>query len=170
MKTRLNLLLLSFLVLPFSAWAAETAVASTSGGVLKMVLGLGVVLAVMALITWGLKRFMPNIGNNNQSVVRVVGGVSVGSRERVVVLEVAGRWLVVGVASGQVNGLANLDAGAIQLAGTGQLAGNTQLAESFTNASLEGFTQSFAPSFAQWLKKSAAKFTEANNTEKPNEK
>jgi flagellar protein FliO/FliZ len=161
MKTRLNLLLLSFLILPFSAWAAEAVVASPSGGVLKMVLGLGVVLAVMALITWGLKRFMPNIGNNNQSVVRVVGGVSVGSRERVVVLEVAGRWLVVGVASGQVNGLANLDAGAIQLAG------NTQR---FTNASLEGFTQSFAPSFAQWLKKSAAKFTEANNTEKPNEK
>jgi flagellar protein FliO/FliZ len=164
MKIRLNLFFLSFLILPFSAWAAETAVVSPSGGVLKMVLGLVVVLAVMALIAWALKRFMPNIGSNNQSVVRVVGGVSVGSRERIVVVEVAGRWLVVGVASGQVNGLANLDAGTIQLAG------NTQLAESFTNASFDGFTQSFAPSFAMWLKKSTAKFTEANNTEKPNEK
>jgi flagellar protein FliO/FliZ len=137
---------------------------------LKMVLGLAVVLAVMALITWALKRFMPNIGSNNQSAIRVVGGVSVGSRERVVVLEVAGRWLVVGVAAGQVNGIANLDAGAIPLAGTGQLASNAQLAETVTKASLEGFTQSMVPSFAQWLKKSAAKFTETNHAEKLNEK
>jgi flagellar protein FliO/FliZ len=125
-----------------------------------MVLGLAVVLAVMALITWGLKRVMPSVGGNKQSAIRVIGGVSVGSRERVVVLEVAGRWLVVGVAAGQVNGIANLDAGAIPLASTSQLAGNTQVAESFTNVSLEGFTQSFVPSFAQWLKKSSAKFTE----------
>lgn len=152
MKTRLKLFLLVFVMLPFSAWAAEAAVVSPSSGVLKMVLGLVVVLAVMALITWALKRFMPNIGSNNQSVVRVVGGVSVGSRERVVVLEVAGRWLVVGVASGQVNSIANLDAG------------TSQIAENVTNVGLDGFTQSLAPSFAQWLKKSTAKFTEAKNS------
>ena len=114
MKIRLNLFFLSFLMLPFSAWAADAVAVSPSGGVLKMVLGLAVVLAVMALITWALKRFMPNIGSNNQSVVRVVGGVSVGSRERVVVVEVAGRWIVIGVAAGQVNGIANLDAGSMQ--------------------------------------------------------
>lgn len=150
---RQNLLFLSFFILPFSVWSADAAVVSPSGGVLKMLLGLIVVLAVMALIAWGLKRVMPSVGGNKQSIIRVVGGVSVGSRERVVVLEVAGRWIVVGVASGQVNGIANLDAGTIQLAG------NAQLTESVTNGSLEGITQSFVPSFAQWLKKSTAKFT-----------
>ena len=40
--------------------------------------------------------------------MRVVGGVSVGTRERVVVLEVADTWLVVGVAPGQVQTLHTL--------------------------------------------------------------
>jgi flagellar protein FliO/FliZ len=167
MKMRLNLFFLSFLILPFSAWAAETVVVSSSGGVLKMVLGLVVVLAVMALITWALKRFMPNIGSNNQSVVRVVGGVSVGSRERVIVVEVAGRWIVIGVAAGQVNGIANLDAGSMQQS---EIASANLNANQLQNHNMGYLTQSFAPSFAQWLKKSTAKFTETNSTKKTDEK
>ncbi len=167
MKTRLNLFFLSFLILPFSAWAAETAVVSPSGGVLKMVLGLVVVLAVMALITWALKRFMPNIGSHNQSVVRVVGGVSVGSRERVVVVEVAGRWIVIGVAAGQVSGIANLDAGSMQQS---EIVPANLDAIQLQNHNMGYLTQSFAPSFAMWLKKSTAKFTEIKNSEKPDEK
>jgi flagellar protein FliO/FliZ len=111
MKIRLHLLALSFSTLPWVAWAADAAISPT-GGVLKMVMGLAVVLAVMALITWVLKRMMPGAGGQ-QSVVRIVGGVSVGSRERVVVVEVADRWIVVGVAPGQVNGIANLEIGAV---------------------------------------------------------
>ncbi len=57
-----------------------------------MLLGLAVVLVVMVLITWLVKRLMPGV---REKFVRIVGGVSVGSRERVVVLEVAGRWIVV---------------------------------------------------------------------------
>jgi flagellar protein FliO/FliZ len=168
MKIHLNLFFLSFFILPFSALAADAVVVSPSGGVLKMVLGLVVVLAVMALITWGLKRVMPSVGGNKQSAISVVGGVSVGSRERVVVLEVAGRWIVVGVASGQVNGLANLDAGSSQFA---ENVPNAHLStSSLLNPNLDSFTQSFAPSFAQWLKKSTAKFTETKNSEKPDEK
>jgi flagellar protein FliO/FliZ len=140
---------LSFLALPCSAWAAEAAVMSPSGGVLKMVLGLAVVLAVMALITWVLKRMMPSVGNK-QSVVRVVGGVSVGSRERVVVLEVAGRWIVVGVAPGQVSRLANLEAGTVKFSESNLIPNNQSDSDdgSFTNT------------FAQWLTKSTGKILE----------
>lgn len=148
---RLNLLFLSFFLMSCSALAADTIAASPTGGVLKMVLGLAVVLAVMALLTWVLKRMMPGAGGNKQSVVRVVGGVSVGSRERVVVVEVAGRWIVVGVAPGQVNGIADLEAGSLQISENVSGAGN-QL-----NPNLGALTQSLAPSFAQWLKKSTAK-------------
>lgn len=163
MKIRLNLLFLSFFILPYRAWAADTTAVSPSGGVLKMVLGLTIVLAVMALVTWVLKRILPGIGSNKQSVVRVIGGVSVGSRERVVVVEVAGRWIVVGVASGQVNGIANLDAGALQLS-ENEFDTNLDASSQF-NPSLGNFTQSLAPSFAQWLKKSTAKFTEVKVAE-----
>ena len=151
MKMRLNLHFLIAAIFPCSAWAADTVATSPTGGVLKMVLGLAVVLAVMALLTWVLKRMMPGAGGNKQSVARVVGGVSVGSRERVVVVEVAGRWIVVGVAAGQVNGIANLEAGSMQLA-EHALEPNGQL-----DPDLSGFAQSLAPSFAQWLKKSTAK-------------
>ena len=56
---------------------------------------------------WFLKRmgggrFAPG------SVVKIVGGVSVGNRERVMVVEVADQWIVIGVAPGQVNTLATL--------------------------------------------------------------
>lgn len=114
-----------------------------------MVLGLAVVLAVMALITWVLKRMMPGAGGQ-QSVVRIVGGVSVGSRERVVVVEVADRWIVVGVAPGQVNGIANLEVGAMQIA-ENALGANSQLHPN---------PGAFTHPFAQWLKRSAGKLTE----------
>ncbi|PCI61100.1 MAG: flagellar biosynthetic protein FliO, partial [Methylophilaceae bacterium] len=94
--------------------AGEAVTMSPTSSILKMVMGLAVVLAVMALISWGVKRMLPN-GASQNSVVKVVGGVSVGSRERVVVLEVAGRWLVVGVAQGQVSSIANLAIGSDQL-------------------------------------------------------
>lgn len=151
MKMRPNLQFLSAVIFPCGAWAADTVAVSPTSGIMKMVLGLAVVLAVMALITWVLKRMMPGVASNKQSVVHVVGGVSVGSRERVVVLEVAGRWIVVGVAPGQVNGIADLQAGSFQLSENALAAGN-QL-----NPNLGALTQSLAPSFAQWLKKSTAK-------------
>ena len=128
---------------PSIALAAEAVPVSPTGGVLKMVIGLAVVLAVMALITWILKRMVPGVGNK-QSVVRIVGGVSVGSRERVVVLEVAGRWIVVGVAAGQVSSIANLESGASNLADNLPMGGNMM------DAGSEGFSNTFAA----WLLKS----------------
>ena len=70
----------------------------------SLVLILGLVLA----LAWVLKR---TYGKKllNGSVARVLGGVNVGSRERIVVIEVAGRWLVVGVSSGRMTAIANLD-------------------------------------------------------------
>jgi flagellar protein FliO/FliZ len=153
MKNRQHLLALSLLILPCSVWAADAVAISPSGGVLKMVLGLAVVLAVMALITWVLKRMMPGVGNK-QSVVRVVGGVSVGSRERVVVLEVAGRWIVVGVAPGQISRLANLEIGSAQLSES-ILSTSNQMGPRTANGAGD-----FTNTFAQWLTKSTGKVLE----------
>ncbi|MDP1522541.1 MAG: flagellar biosynthetic protein FliO [Methylotenera sp.] len=156
MKILPNLLALSFFSLPGFARAADAVAVSPTGGVLKMALGLAVVLGVMAIITWVLKRMMPGVGNK-QSVVRIVGGVSVGSRERVVVLEVAGRWIVVGVASGQVSRIANLEMGAASLAES-MPASNVGT----NNISPGDFTNTFA----HWLKKSTGKILEKNDANK----
>lgn len=143
----MNLRLIAF-GLPFvyqtNVFAAEAAATSPTGSILKMVLGLGVVLVVMALISWAAKRMLPNAITQN-SAVKVVGGVSVGSRERVVVLEVANRWLVVGVAQGQVSAIANLDIDADTLATAMQTA----------ETSSESAMHPIAKPFSEWLKKSA---------------
>ncbi|ROH86363.1 flagellar biosynthetic protein FliO [Pseudomethylobacillus aquaticus] len=100
--------LASLLCLPGLAHA-EAPVSGT-GSLLQVVLGLSVVLLVMMALAWLAKRYQLS-NPHGGSVARVVGGVSVGTRERVVVIEVGERWLVVGVAAGQVSSIANLAAG-----------------------------------------------------------
>ena len=100
---------LAALLLSPSLWAAEAA-PGPAASLLRTMLGLIVVLAVMAGIAWFMKRVGPAARGGNAQALRIVGGVSVGSREKVVVLEVGGRWLVVGVAPGQVNAIADLEA------------------------------------------------------------
>ncbi|MFA6040416.1 MAG: flagellar biosynthetic protein FliO [Methylophilus sp.] len=139
---RLIVVLLSALALPVCAYAADTPSASVS--MMKMVLGLVLVLMIMALLAWGAKRLLPSVGQHN-NVVKVLGGASVGTRERVVVLEIAGRWIVVGVANGQVNAIADLAPGA------------EIPAESKVTAQQAAID---LPPFAKWLKQSMNKFSE----------
>jgi flagellar protein FliO/FliZ len=68
---------------------------------------LALVLGAVALAAWLLRRFAPG-QNIAGSAMRVVGGVAVGPKERIVLVEVGETWLVVGVAPGQVNALHTL--------------------------------------------------------------
>lgn len=138
---------LALMVFSAASSAADAPAISPTIGLFKMVIGLAIVLLVLALITWAMKKFMGNV-QGNQSVIKTVGGVSVGTRERVVVLEVAGRWLVVGVASGQVSSLANLEAGDVAV--------EAHLKPEATDAANK-------PAFSDRLKASASKLTEKNN-------
>ena len=96
-----------------SAHAASAAAApapASDGGMLQVILGLGVVLAVIAGAAWLLRRFggMPRGPGN---AIKVIGGSSVGQRERVMLVEVADTWLVIGVAPGQVTALHSMPKG-----------------------------------------------------------
>lgn len=88
-------------------FAAESA-SSAGIGMFKVLLGLGLVLAVLAGFAWLMKKMGMHQYSAN-AVAKVVGGVSVGQRERLVVVEVANRWLVVGVTPNQITQIANLD-------------------------------------------------------------
>jgi flagellar protein FliO/FliZ len=92
-----------------AATAATTAAASpaSAGSLFQVLLGLVAVLLLMAGGVWLLKR-MGVAGTASGSVARVVGGVNVGNRERVLVIEVGDQWIVVGVAPGRVNGLSSM--------------------------------------------------------------
>ncbi|PTR09047.1 flagellar protein FliO/FliZ [Nitrosospira sp. Nsp5] len=101
----------SFGYCAFPANAAPAAAApAADGGMLQVMLGLGLVLAVIAGAAWLLRRFggMPRGPAN---AIRVIGGSSVGQRERVVLVEVADTWLVIGVAPGHVTALHSMPKG-----------------------------------------------------------
>ena len=97
--------------MPLMALAAEpaslatAAAPSASDSLGRMVLGTVIVLLVIAAIAWLLKRMMPGQGLPRNDIIKQVGVVQLTPRERVVVLEVAGRWLIVGVGTGQMTAL-----------------------------------------------------------------
>ncbi len=74
---------------------------------LQMVFGLLAVLALLLGTLWLLKRLSQPRGPV-AGLMRVVAGVAVGPRERVVILELGNSWLVLGVAPGQVSTLAEI--------------------------------------------------------------
>ncbi|GBG12570.1 flagellar protein FliO/FliZ [Novimethylophilus kurashikiensis] len=96
---------ISMLLFPILSFAAETpahAAASPVAGTLQMLLGLGIVLAAIAGTAWLLRRMAPGqVGGAGN--LRVVAGVAVGPKERVVLVDVGETRLVLGVATGQVN-------------------------------------------------------------------
>lgn len=95
-------------LLPAVASAQTGAPAADLGGsIVQLVLGLAVVIALLFASLWLLKRISAPRGEA-AGLIRVVAGTAVGPRERVVILEVAGTWMVLGVAPGQVTALAEI--------------------------------------------------------------
>lgn len=76
-------------------------------GVLQVLLGLVTVLGTVAASAWLLKKLAPGQVSAG-GTIRLIGGIAVGPKERVVVVEVGETWLVVGVAPGQVTALHNM--------------------------------------------------------------
>lgn len=114
MKIRMAFLLLaSSGALHAADAAAPAAPPSGAGAVIQMLGALGVVLAALFAVLWLLRRIS---GGKlaGPAPIRTVGGIAVGSRERVLLLEIGEHWLVVGVAPGSVTGIATLPRGELQ--------------------------------------------------------
>lgn len=78
-----------------------------SGSIVQILFSLLLVLAVIILIAWLLKRV--NIAQHNPNTpLKILGSMAIGQRERVVLLEVKDTWLVVGVGPGQIRTLHTL--------------------------------------------------------------
>jgi flagellar protein FliO/FliZ len=119
---------------PAAPATAAPAAPGSAASLMQVIFGLIVVLGLLAAALWALKRF----GGMRMSAgapLKIVGGVSVGNRERVLVLEIGEQWLVVGVAPGRVSMLTSMPRG--QQPGA---AGPAQ-----------------APDFGAWLKKTIEK-------------
>lgn len=74
----------------------------------KTALALGLVVACVLACGWLVRRVGVR-GQASGQLLRVVSSTSVGQREKVVIVEVQGQWLVVGVTAQQVSLLAQMD-------------------------------------------------------------
>ena len=82
--------------------------AVSSGSIVQIIFSLLLVLAAIVLVAWLLKRM--NVAQQGQgNLLKVLGGTSIGQRERIVLVEVKDTWMVVGVGPGQIRTLHTLD-------------------------------------------------------------
>ena len=108
-----------FLILPASgvfdqAQAANTGLAAQAGvtlsptlSLLQVALSLFAILALIMAAAWLAKRYL-NLRPRAQGAIKMVSGLNLGGRERVLLLEVGEQWLVVGVSPGHISTLATL--------------------------------------------------------------
>src|SRR3989338_8503146 len=81
--------------------------AVSSGSIVQIIISLLLVLTAIVLVAWLLKRM--NVAQQGAGHhLKMLGGVSIGQRERIVLVEVEDTWLVVGVGPGQIRTLHTL--------------------------------------------------------------
>lgn len=86
------------ILLLFPSWVM--AAPDPASSMLTVVLSLVLILGGFVAVAWFARRYLPGMGT--QGAVKVVGTTAVGTRERVVVVEVDGTWLLLGVGGGNV--------------------------------------------------------------------
>ncbi len=102
------------LVPPAWATGAETASAAATvapfdtGNVLRIFIGLMVVVIAIVAIAWGLRRW-GNFRVSSQGELQIIGGLSMGPRERLVLVQVGDEQLLLGVAPGRIQTLHKLE-------------------------------------------------------------
>ena len=114
----------------------------SAGNLMQTILSLVLVLAMLAILAWLLKRFGPR-AQGGAGALRIVGALNLGGRERIMVVEVGDQWIVVGASPGRINALATMP--------------KQDTAQSAPpQASLHPHTPS-ASSFSEWLKQTIDK-------------
>jgi flagellar protein FliO/FliZ len=92
-----------------AVWAQASAVDSAPS-VLPMLLALGLVLALIPASMWLLRRL--GAGNNAPGAgMKVISQLTLGPRERLVVVEAGDRWLLLGVTASSINRVGSLAKG-----------------------------------------------------------
>jgi flagellar protein FliO/FliZ len=73
------------------------------GGLTQLILGLVLILALIAGAAWLLRRFLPLRGGDG--AIKILGGLALGARERLVLVQVEEARLLLGIAPGRVQTL-----------------------------------------------------------------
>lgn len=122
------------LCLAFSASFSVYAESSASGGrssvivssadILQWLLALLLVLAIFGSLVWLLRKSGAGLSFSAKSQLAIVGGLSLGMRERLVLIRVGEKQLLLGVTPGRIDKLLELD-GEQRLFQSTELAGDS---------------------------------------------
>jgi len=104
---------LPLLFLPTAARAAEiTPPGVSTGSYLQAGLALGLIVCLLLGTAW-LARKVSGGKGFGQGGMKVIGGIALGPRERLVLVEVGDNWLVIGIVPGQIRTLHSLPKGTL---------------------------------------------------------
>lgn len=79
-----------------------------TGSLVQITFSLLLVLVAIVALAWLLKR-MNLVQQGAGSLLKVIGSIAIGQRERVVLIEVNDTWLLVGVGPGQIRTLHTME-------------------------------------------------------------
>lgn len=99
------------LLLPITAWGSDAANQGIPASTyLQATLALLLILGLLFATAW-LARKLSGGKGFGQGGMKIIGGVALGPRERIVLVEVGDSWLVIGVVPGQIRTLHQLPKG-----------------------------------------------------------
>lgn len=118
MRIRCGLLLLLS-----SPWLARAGEATPSGvsasSFVQAMIALLLIIGLLLALAWMARKVSGGKGFG-QGGMTLIGGVALGPRERIVLLEVGDTWLVVGIVPGQIRTLHRLPKGSTPPLATGR--------------------------------------------------
>ena len=104
---------LALVLLAAQARAAEVGDAPgvSSAAILQMLLALALIIGILFCGAYILRKLNGGQRFGNSGPLRIVGGLMISARERIVLVEVGDSWLVVGIVPGQIKTLHTLAKG-----------------------------------------------------------
>jgi len=110
-KNKIKQTIYLFLMFPLHVFSAEEKTLQSiktdpmSGGyLLQLILGLVVVIISIVALSWLSKR-MQRLQSSTDGSLKIIDGINMSARERVVLLQAGDKQILVGVAPGRINAL-----------------------------------------------------------------
>lgn len=109
--------------LPASSWAQATAAEPpgvSGAAILQMLLGLMLIIGLLFIGAYFLRKLNGGKSFGNTGPMKIVGGLMLSARERIVLIEVGDTWVVVGIVPGQIKTLHTLPKGELPATNSGE--------------------------------------------------